>query len=271
MIKIGDHVMDMGDFLQWSGLILTEVLKYLSVLLFSVLAIRLWRRMLKLSARGRWSNFSFAILSTILACGIGYFSICQSMSRLYAHYGTRAFDSGYVFSAFSLFAKSAEYWKTPDAIGHEGVCLFLLHRPDNGAPLLAQAKMMRGGKESAFEDFYEGLFYFFNDQTNKAVPLLEFAATDPHYYISVAKLIAVLKLDENKPADAEALIKPIRQDEVTDVDQAYVIASLDLIEGNRTNAMALWEKFSSTNLPAYWKTRFDNLGAKIQNSDAKIP
>jgi hypothetical protein len=265
MIKIGDYVMDMGDFLHWSKLILTESLKYLSLLMFSVLAIRLWRRMPKLTAGNQRSNFVLALASTALACGIGYFSFCQSMSRLYEYYGMRAFESGYMLSAYSLFAKSAECWKTPDALGNEGVCLLWLDQPVPGARLLAEAKAMRRGDNPKFEDFYEGLYYFFHDQTDKAVPLLESASADLHYYESVAKLFAVIKLDQNQPQEAEALMKPMRQNEVTDPDQAYVIASLDLIEGNKTNAAALWKKFSSTNLPPYWKSRFDKLGAKIQN------
>jgi hypothetical protein len=30
-------------------------------------------------------------------------------------------------------------------------------------------------------------------------------------------------------------------------------------------AQLLWQKFASTNLPPFWKSRFDNLGSKIHN------
>jgi hypothetical protein len=265
MVKLGDYAVNIGGFVDLGELIIGEAAKYLFLLLFSILAIRLWRRWPKVPAQNRRGNLIFAVCSTVIACVIGYFSICHSMSRLYGYYGMRAFKSDYLLSALSLFGKSGHYWKSADALGNQGICLLWLGHPDVGERLLQEAKQMRHGKNPAFEDFYEGLYYYFHDQTGKAIPLLESASTDETYHWTVVKLFAVLQLDANQPQEAEKLMEPFKQVEVTEADHAYVAASLALAEGKTAEARTLWQKFTSTNLPSFWRTRFDKLDLKINN------
>jgi len=267
MIKLGNFTVDMGGFTDLTELLLSEAVKYLLLLLFVVLAIRLWRRWSRLSAGNKRADLVLACLTTVLAGAIGYFSICHSLGRLYLHYATRAFNSGYLVSAFSLFEKSSEYWKSANALGGEGVCLMLSGKTDEGLKLIDAAKVMRKGRNSSFENFYEGLHYFFQEQPQKAVPLLEQASTDAAYTWNVTKLFAVLYLDNHQFADAERLMKPFAGATVTDYDQAYVMASLDLFEGKKAEAKVLVDKFDLDDLPPFWKTRYDKLRAKIQNQN----
>jgi tetratricopeptide (TPR) repeat protein len=267
MLKLGANAINIGGFTDLTELLLSEAVKYLLLLLFAVLAIRLWRRLPKLSAQNRRSNSLLACLSTAIACAIGYFSVCHSLSRLYLYYGTRAFNSGYLRSAFSLFEKSSEYWKSADASGKEGVCLLMSGKTDEGLKLIDEAKILRKGRNSSFESFYEGLHYFFQEQPDKAIPLLEKSSTDAAYTWNVTKLFAALYVDNHQPGDAERLMKPFAQVPVTECDHAYVVASLDLFEGKRTEAKILVDKFGSDNLPPFWKSRFDKLRATIQNQN----
>ena len=265
MIKIGDYGVNIGSYTDSAELFLGEGSKYLLLLLFSILAIRLWRRLPGLSVKNRRSNLMLACLATSIALVLGYFSICHSLGRLYLYYGTRAFDSGHLVSAFSLFEKSSEYWKSADAPGKAGVCLLLSGKPDEGMRLINRAKILRHGRNSTFEEFYEGLYYFFGEQPGHAIPLLEAASSDPDYTWRVTKTFAVLYVDNRQYADAVRLMEPFSQAEVTDEDQAYVTASLDLFAGKKAEAKALVDKFESENLLPFWKSRFDNLRAKIQN------
>src|SRR5476649_1884924 len=105
----------MGDYIDLVKLLLQEAAKYVSLLIISVLAIRLWRRFQKISGPNRQGNFLAACFFSLVACGIGYFSICHSMSLLYSYYGTRAFITGNFGPAISLFQTSSAYWKTADA------------------------------------------------------------------------------------------------------------------------------------------------------------
>jgi len=265
MLKLGSYAVNMGGFTDLAELFLSEAAKYLLLLLFAVLAIRLWRRLPGLSARNRRADLLFACLSTVLAGAIGYFSICHSLSRLYLYYGTRAFNSGYLVSAFSLFAKSSEYWDSANARGGEGVCLLLSGKTDEGLKLIDEAKVLRKGRNNSFEAFYEGVHYFFQEQPGRAVPLLEQASTDAAYAWTVTKLFAVIYVDNHQFEDAERLMKPFAGAGITDYDQAYVMASLELFEGKKAEAKVLVDKFGLDTLPPFWKTRFDKLRAKIQN------
>jgi hypothetical protein len=267
MIKIGGYGLNMGGYLEFTQVFLEESAKYLFLLLFTVLAIRLWRRLSRLSAGNKRGDLFLACVATMIALAVGYCSICHSLGRLYSYYGMRAFNSGYLVSAFSLFAKSSEYWKSADATGKEGVCLLLAGKTDEGMKLIDEAKFLRKGRSSSFEEFYEGLYYFFREQPDKAVPLLEASSADPAYNWSVTKELAVFDVDNNQFEDAGRLMKPFLQVEVTDEDQAYVTASLKLFEGKKADAKMLVDKYESENLLPFWKSRFDKLRAKIQNQN----
>jgi tetratricopeptide (TPR) repeat protein len=267
MLKLGTYTVNIGGFTDLAELFLSEAAKYLLLLLFTVLAVRLWRRFPKLSAGNKRTDFLLACLATVIACSIGYFSVCHSLGRLYLYYGTRAFNSGYLRSAFSLFEKSSEYWKGADALGGEGVCLLLSGKTGEGLKLIDEAKSLRRGWNNSFESFYEGVYYFFQEQPDRAIPLLEKSSTDAAYAWNVTKLFAALYVDHGQPQDAERLMQPYAQADVTECDQAYVMASLDLFEGRKAEAKMLVDKFGSDNLLPYWKSRFDKLRVKIQNQN----
>ncbi len=245
--------------------ILLEAGKYFALLLFSVLAIRLWRRWLKVSAAYKPKILLLAGVATLVAGGLGYASICHSMSLLYSYYGMEAFRAQRLAPALVLFQTSANFWKSADTLGEEGVCLLWLDKPDDGNRLLDEAKALRKGESPAFESFYEGLYYFFHDQTGKAVPLMERASANLTYRWSVTKLFAVVQLDQNQPQEAAKLMAPFLRAEVTETDQAYVMASLKLAEGGKTEAQALIDKFATPDLALFWKSRFEKLRAQLQN------
>lgn len=265
MIKLGNFQVNMGGYTEVAELILGETTKYLFLLLFSVLAIRLWRRLHKLPANNKRNNLLMACLASLIACGIGYFSIYHSLSRLYSYYGMRAFNSGYLSSAYSLFEKSSAHWKSADATGEQGVCLLWLGDPKRGIQMIAEAKNMRGGQNNSFEQFYEGLYYFFQKQLDLAIPLLRAASANPAYNWNVTKLFAVLYVDNQQFEDAERLMKPFAEVKITDYDHAYIMASLDLFEGKTAEAKILVDKFDLEGLSPFWKSRFDTLRAKMQN------
>jgi hypothetical protein len=267
MIQLGGFAISMGDFTEWAKLILSETAKYVFILLFVILAFRLWRRTPKLSGKNRGVNSLLAVVASIIACVVGYFSFCHSMGRLYSHYGMQAFLEGHPSSALSLFSKSSQFWNTADTLGNEGVCLLWTGQPDTGTHLLEQARTAHWGENSAFQNYYEGLYYLYNGQTNDAIPLLEAASSNPIYHWNVVKLFATIQLDWNHPQVAEQLMAPFKGASVVEMDQAYVVASLDLAEGKKTEAQQLWKQFTATNLPPFWQSRFDKLGAKIQNQN----
>ena len=125
---------------------------------------------------------------------------------------------------------------------------------------------MRRGKGSPFEEFYEGLYYFYHDDPTNAVPLLEAASADPAFQWNVTKLFAALQLDWNQPQEAARLMQPFMQADVTDADQAYIVASLKLIEGQTNEALALADEFLTNHPPPFWKIRLEKLKAKTQGS-----
>jgi tetratricopeptide (TPR) repeat protein len=253
------------DYLTLVKLVLAESGKYFSLLLFSVLAIRLWRNCFKSSGVNKLKNLLLAVCVSVLAYGIGVFSIRNSMGILYSHYGMEAFKADRLEQAYSLFETSSEFWPGADATGGQGICLLLSGRADAGEALLQKACAMRKGKNSTFEQFFRGLYYFMQNEPDKALPLLEDASADPQYRWSVVKFLAVMELDKNHPEAAAELMKPFMRAVVTESDQAYIIASLKLAGGKKAEAKALVDEFSTTNLPTFWKSRFDKLQAQINS------
>jgi hypothetical protein len=265
MIKIGGYSLDMGEYTVFARLFLEESIKYIFLLLISVLAIRLWRMLFTLPGQYRQKGIILASAATVVALVFGYLSLCHSLSRLYSYYGMKAFSSGYLTSACSLFSTSSDYWKSADALGKKGVCLLLLGKTDEGTKLVGDAKLMRKGQYSSFESFYLGRYYLIQEQPGQAVPLLETASTDWNYRWGAIKALAVVDVDQNQLEDAARIWKPFLNAEVTDEEQAYVMASLMLFEGQPDGAKMLVDKFGSENLPPFWKSRFDRLRAKIKN------
>lgn len=166
----------MGDYIRITRLLLPESAKYLVLLLVAVLAIRLWRRWNIFPAGKRRNNLIAACVATVLAAGLGYFSMCHSLGQLYCYYGTRALEAGNLLPALSLFDQSARYWKSPEAVGKRGVCLLLAGKTEEGIRGIEEAKALRHGHNDAFEQFYAGVCYFFQNQPDKAGPLLEGAS-----------------------------------------------------------------------------------------------
>jgi tetratricopeptide (TPR) repeat protein len=256
---------DIGNYTETTKLVLAEAGKYFALLLFAVLSIRLWRRWAKTSAADKSSSLLLATAVTLIAAAIGYFSMCQSLGRLYSYYGMEAFRAGRLPQALSLFESSAKFWNGPDALGRKGVCLLMSEDSGQGLPLIEEAKARRKGTGTSFENFYEGLYYFNQGQRTNGVPLLEAASADQTYHWSVVKLFAVMELDGNHPDDAATLMKPFMAAEITEDDQAYIIASLKLADGEKTEAQAILNKFPQGDPSPMWKSRFEKLQARINN------
>jgi hypothetical protein len=258
---------DITNYTETTELVLGEAGKYFALLLFAVLSIRLWRRQMKDSATSKLKNLFLACLATVIACAIGYFSMRQSLSSLYSHFGMKAFQENRLLQALSLFETSSEYWKNADTLGQEGVCLLYLGRSAEGGQLIEKAVSMRKGNGTSFEEFYEGLYFFTQGQKSKAVPLLNAASVDPMYLWSVTKLFAIMLLDENRVADAADWMKPYMQADVTESDQAYVMASLKVADGKKAEAQALLNKFPSAeeDQSLVGKARFEKLRAQVHN------
>jgi hypothetical protein len=200
-----------------------------------------------------------------MALVIGYFSMCQSLGKLYSYYGMEAFHAGRLSQAYSLFATSKIYWNSPDVLGQQGVCLLLTGNAGEGLQLIEAAQARRRGAGTPFEDFYEGLYFFSRGEAAKSIPLLQAAGADQTYRWSVVKFFAVMELEANQTADAEVLMKTFLAAEVTESDQAYIIASLKLAEGKTNEARVLVDKFSTGDLSPMWKARFEKLQARVHN------
>lgn len=258
---------DIGNYTNITALILGEAGKYFALLVFSVLAIRLWHRWAKISTADKLKNLPLTSAVTFAAVAIGYFSMCQSLGKLYYHYGMRAFGENRLLPALSLFETSLEYRKSADATGADGVCRLLLGKRDQGIQRIQIAKSMRKGRSIPFEEFYQGLYYFNAGERTNAVPLLQAAWEDALYRWSVTKLFAIMLLDENRPADAAEWMKPFMQAEVTETDQAYIVASLKLADGQKDEARALLGKFPSDeeNQSLVGKARFEKLRTQLGN------
>jgi hypothetical protein len=255
---------DIGNYTEYTTLVLGEAGKYFALLIFAVLSIRLWRRWTRTSASDKLKSLLLAFTATVIATTIGYFSMCQSLGKLYSYYGMKAFHAGRLLQALSLFETSGKYWNSPDAQGQKGVCLLLSGNAQAGLPLIEFAKARRKATGTSFESFYEGLYYFTRGQTAKSIPLLQTASADPAYNWSVVKLFAVMELESGHPEDAAAQMKPFMEAEVTEMDQAYIVASLKLADGKKAEAQLLVDKFATGDLPPMWKSRFEKLQAKLQ-------
>src|SRR6266850_902736 len=253
-----------GDYMQLVKVILGESAKYFVCLLFVILAMRLWRRLPKLSGPNKQQTLLLAGLVSAAACGVGYLAIAHSLGLLYSGYGMRAFRSGKILSAASLFQTSVRHWKTADALGEEGTCLLLMEAVDQGKRLLDQAKALRKGKSNAFEQHYEGLFYFFHEQPDRAYPLLEASSYELIYRWDAIKLLCVILVEKNQVTDATQFMAPFAQVEVKECDHAYVLAWLKLVDGKKLEARALLDQFPSDKLAEFWKPRFEKLRAKTQ-------
>jgi hypothetical protein len=246
-------------------LILTEAGKYFALLVFCVLAIRLWRRWGKSSvAKKNMAGFICALIATLLALAIGYFSMRQSLGLMYSHYGMQAFHGGRLQQALSLFTTADGNWHTADTTGQKGVCIMLLGSPVNGRNLIVQARAMRKG-DSQFEDFYEGVYLFTTGDSGQAIPLLEFAGGDDDYRWNVIKIFAVINLEAGRLADVNRLMQPFMHAEVTEFDQAYILAALKLTEGKKSEARTLLDKFPMSELSPMWQIRYKKLRAQLDD------
>jgi len=253
-----------GDYVDLIKVGLGESGKYFALLVFSVLAIRLWRRWRLVPVPLKPKCLMLACAATVIAAAIGIISIRQSLGLLYSYYGTQALREERLAPALSLFQTSLGYWKNADTLGKEGLCLLWLEKTGDGIRLLDEAKSLRGGKSSPFEEFYEGLYFFYQGKSDTAAPLLEAASGDQLFRWPVTKLFAVIQLDRNQPHEAALLMAPFVQAEVTETDQAYVMASLKLADGKKSEALALVDKFSPGDGSPFWKSRFEKLRAQIQ-------
>jgi hypothetical protein len=255
--------LNIWDYTQGLTVLLSEAGKYFLLLLLVVLSLRLWRRLPHLSGPNRQKMLLFASVASILAGVVGYFSISNSLGRLYFYYGNRAVNAGKFGSALLLFQTSAKNWKTADAIGREGVCMLWNGMTNQGMALLSEAANMRKG-QSSFEYYYEGLYFFNQNQWDTAAPLLASASSDLQYRWNTVKLVSVIELEKGNPQKADQLMQPFAGFDVTDYGQAYVIASLDLWKSNRTEAATIAKKYNPSDLPPFWKSRFQKLDAELQ-------
>src|SRR5262249_38221751 len=140
-----NNVFNIVDYARLIQVLVGEAAKYLSLLLFTVLAIRLWRHVPHTSGVVRRNTLLFAGVVTLLAAAIGIVSIRHSLGRMDFYYGKKAVTSGNVTAALGLFQTSAGQWKSADAIGGQGICLMLMGETNEGFQLLAQSKAMRNG------------------------------------------------------------------------------------------------------------------------------
>lgn len=251
--------LDIGSYNERVTLILLEVGKYFLLLIFCVLSIRLWRRW-----RGAKdvAGFYCAVVATCLALATGYFSMRQSLGLMYSHYGLQAFHEGRLPQALALFETADGNWSTADTVGRKGVCLLLLGEVDPGRRLIAQARVLRKA-DAQFEDFYEGIFLFTKGDTERAVPLLEVAGRNDNYRWSVTKIFAVINLESNRIADAVRLMQPFLQAEITEPDQAYIMASLNLADGKTNEAKIVLGQFPTASLSPLWQGRYQKLREQL--------
>lgn len=256
-------MLDIYKYTENTRLILVESGKYFTFLVFCILAIRLWRRWLKIPASRTAGSFSGAAAATVLAIVIAYFSMRQSLGSMYSYYGMQAFRNGRLPQALSLFETADRNWQNANTLGQRGVCLLVLGNADKGLALISQAKALRNGTEAPFEGFYEGLYYFAKGDADRVVKPLEAASMDNSYRWTVIKIFAVINLDENSVADAARLMQPFLQVEVAEFDHAYIMASLKFADGKKAEARALLDKFPETNLTPAWQSRFKKLRAKL--------
>lgn len=254
---------DIGNYTEDTRLILAEAGKYFALLVCCVLAIRLWRRWAKVPASRNAGGLLAAGMVTVAAVAIGYVSMSQSLSFMCCYYGKQAFQAGRLPQALTLFEQAGKYWNGADALGGQGVCRLVLGDAENGLALIAQARIKRQGNGTPFEDFYEGVYRFNKGDMKGAVPLLSEASGDYTYCWTVIKLFVVMALDENRIAHAAEKMKPYLQAEVTEFDQAYIVASLKLAEGKKDEARKVLDKFPMSELTPMWQERYAKLREKL--------
>lgn len=245
--------------------ILTEGGKYFAVLVLAILAIRLWRRWGRVSSGGKASSLMLACLMTALTALAGYLSMRHSLARMDSYFGMRAFDQGHLPQALSLFEASERNWGNADTLARRGVCFLFLGEGQRGLALLKQARDLRQGEGTSFEFINEGLYRFGQGDAPGAIRFLRAAAKDATYNWTATKTIAVIELDQNQVAAAAEDMKPFLQVDVRDFDQAYVLASLKLADGNKAEARALLNQVSTNSLGPVWASRFDKLRAHLQD------
>jgi hypothetical protein len=245
--------------------ILTEGGKYFALLVLAILAIRLWQRWSRASSAGKASGLVVAGLVTVLATVTGYVSMRHSLARMDAYFGMKAFDAGHLPQAVSLFEASERNWASADTMARRGVCLLYLGAGEEGLAVLKQARDLRQGEGTSFEFVYEGLYRFGQGDAPGAIRFLRAAAKDSIYRWTAVKTIAVIELDQDQVAAAAEDMKPFMQVDVTDFDQAYVLASLELAAGHKAEARTLFNKFPASNLGPRWDNRFDKLRARLQD------
>jgi hypothetical protein len=250
------------SYAELTTLVLAESAKYFLFLLLVVLAVRLWRRFVKLPGAARRVNLILALIFTVLAAGTGYFSIRHSMSRMYYHFGMNAFHDAHLDPAFSLFDSSWSSRPNADALGAKGVCLLMSGHPDAGIAFINQAREMRG-KGAPFEDFYLGLVYFYSGDETNAIPRLQSAANDPDFTWDITKIFAVIQLDHGLTNGAAKLMQPYLAADVTEPDHAYIVARLKQVDGKRDEAQALVDKFGSREMTPFWRARYAKLKSSL--------
>ena len=256
---------DIGNYTAGVQAVLGEAGKYFGLLVVCVLTLRLWKRWAKIASARNIGGLLWAVTVTLCAVAIGWVSLRHSLGSLYSHYGRRAFHDGHLPAALSLFATAEKNWRSADTLGQCGVCLLLLGRAGQGLELISQARSLRGGSGTPFENFYEGLYRFAQGDVRAAAPLLQAAAADDLYRWSVIKIFAVMELDENRVADVAGQMKPFLQAEVSEFDQAYIMAALDLAGGRKTEARALLDKFPGAGLSPAWQGRYQKLRSQLQD------
>ena len=72
-----------------------------------------------------------------------------------------------------------------------------------------------------------------------------------------------MELEANRPAEAARLMQPFMQADVTESDQAYVIAALKLAAGRKAEALAVLDKIPAPALTPMWQMKFEKLRAEI--------
>lgn len=255
---------NIGEFTHLAGVLLWEGGKYLIVLVLLVVSLRLWRIVFRQSPGKKWASLGLACAFSAACAGATWVSMQHSLGRLYYYYGVKTFRTGDTVSAGLLFETSAKHWKFADAVGRRGICLLLTDRNSEGERLLEQAKSMRQGEISTFEAFYAGFAYFFHNKSQQAISFLQASTIDPDYKWAAVKLLATIKVDEGKPQEARELLAPYDKFGVADCEHAYVVASLDLIDGKQSEARALLDRFPTNNLTGFWKAKFEKLRLKAQ-------
>jgi Flp pilus assembly protein TadD len=205
----------------------------------------------------------FTSLTSLAAAASGWLSVRHSLSLLHAYYGDVAFDAHRLAAAARLYHTAQQHWKSADTVGKEGICLLLLDRRETARGLLAEAQTMRGGSRSAFEQFFEGMYWFFREQPERARPLLEQSWAGEDFRWRSSLLLAVIHVDQGNPAKAAQCLGPFLQAAVEDYDQAYVMAALKLAAGQPAEARVLLAPYPPEKLPRFWRPRFERLRARL--------